>query len=225
MVAIVFVKIIFMIFFMLLPLANPIITVAIMMGVSGRLSLEEKHKQAKEAAYYSFAVMMISFYCGQLVMSFFGISIPGLRIAGGLIVMSLGFQMLFPGQAAASSPELESKKDEMKERSASKISFIPLTMPGFAGPGTIAMLISIASTLPKFDAPKWVMLTAPTFSFISLCFMMWLCLRSSEYIMKKIGQSGIEAISRIMGFILVCMGVQFGINGVLELIEQISMAS
>lgn len=93
-------------------------------------------------------------------------------------------------------------------------------MPGFAGPGTIAMIISIASTLPSFDAPMWIMLSAPIFSFIGLSLVLWGCLRSSAKIVAKIGQSGIDAISRVMGFLLVCMGVQFCINGVLELIQQ-----
>lgn len=214
-----FVKIIFVVFFMLLPLANPLVAVTLMMSLGGRLSPEEKNRQAKEAAKYSLAVMLVSFYCGHLVMKVFGISIPGLRIAGGLIVMVIGFQMLFPSPNNSDSPELESKRDELKGRGSSSLAFIPLTMPGFAGPGTIAMVISIASTLPNFGAPMWIMLSAPIISFIGLCLFLWFCLKSSAKIVSKIGQSGIDAISRVMGFLLVCMGVQFCINGVIELIQ------
>ena len=128
-----FVKVIAMVFLMLIPLANPLVAVTLMMSLGARLSTEEKHKQAKDAAKYSLIVMLISFYCGQLVMQIFGISIPGLRIAGGLIVMVIGFQMLFPPQNYGSTPELESKKDELKNRAAMNLAFIPLTMPGFAG--------------------------------------------------------------------------------------------
>lgn len=215
-----FIKIIFVVFFMLLPLANPLVSVTLMMSLGSRLPNEEKNRQALQAAKYSLAVLLISFYCGHLIMKFFGISIPGLRIAGGLIVMVIGFQMLFPQPSAQESPELESKRDELKGRGATNIAFIPLTMPGFTGPGTIAMVISIASTLPNFDAPMWVMLSAPIVSFIALCLCFWLCLRSAAYIVAKIGQSGIDAISRVMGFLLVCMGVQFCINGVLEIMHQ-----
>lgn len=219
-------KIIFVVFFMLLPLANPLVSATMMMSLGARLPDEEKNKQAKQAAKYSLALMLISFYCGQIVMKVFGISIPGLRIAGGLIVMVIGFQMLFPSQNSSTSPELESKKDELKGKgtSSSSLAFIPLTMPGFAGPGTIAMIISIASTLPSFGAPMWIMLTAPIISFIGLCLFLWFCLKSSAKIVAKIGQSGIDAISRIMGFLLVCMGVQFCINGVIELVHQLPVA-
>lgn len=218
-----FIKIVVAVFFMLLPLANPLVAVTLMMSLGARLPDVEKKRQSRDAAKYSLAVMLVSFYCGQLVMKIFGISIPGLRIAGGLIVLVIGFQMLFPAQNSG-SPELESKKDELKGRGASNIAFIPLTMPGFAGPGTIAMVISIASTLPSFGAPMWIMLSAPILSFMGLCWFLWFCLKSSAKIVDKIGQSGIDAISRIMGFLLVCMGVQFCINGVIELMQQIPLA-
>lgn len=214
-----FIKVISLVFIMLLPLANPLVSVTLMMSLGARLSNEEKNRQAKSAAKYSLAVMLISFYCGHLVMKLFGISIPGLRIAGGLIVMVIGFQMLFPSQSNNDVPELESKKGELRKQASANIAFIPLTMPGFAGPGTIAMIISIASTLPSFDAPMWIMLTAPIVSFVLLCVLFWACLKSSAYIMVKVGQSGIDAISRVMGFLLVCMGVQFCINGIIELLQ------
>lgn len=220
MMAFTFVKVAFLIVIMALPLANPLISVSLMLSMGARLPADSKRIQSKEAAIYSFIIMVISYYCGQLVMHLVGISIPGLRIAGGLIVMTLGFQMLFPSQSAINAPELESKKDELRERAVSKISFIPLTMPGFAGPGTIALLISIASSKGQFGAPSWVMMSAPILSFLILCLLLWVCLRSSEYIIQKLGQSGIDTISRIMGFLLVCMGVQFCINGVLEILKQ-----
>lgn len=214
-----FIKTVFVVFFMLLPLANPLVSVTLLMSLGSRLPPEEKNRQAKSAAKYSFLMLVISFYCGHIIMEVFGISIPGLRIAGGLIVMVIGFQMLFPNPRTLDVPELESKKDEIKGRGTSSLAFIPLTMPGFTGPGTIAMVISIASTLPHFGPSMWIMLTAPVVSFLGLCLLFWVCLRSSDYIVKKIGQSGIDAISRIMGFLLVCMGVQFCINGILELIK------
>lgn len=219
-----FVKIAVLVFFMLLPLANPLVAVTLMMSLGARLPDAEKARQSRDAAKYSLAVMLVSFYCGQLVMKIFGISIPGLRIAGGLIVLVIGFQMLFPAQSSG-TPELESKKDELKGKgsASSSLAFIPLTMPGFAGPGTIAMVISIASTLPSFGAPMWVMLSAPILSFIGLCLFLWFCLKSSAKIVAKIGQSGIDAISRVMGFLLVCMGVQFCINGVIELMQQVPL--
>lgn len=84
----------------LLPLANPLTTVALFLGLAGNMNSAERNRQSYMASVYVFAIMMVAYYAGQLVMNTFGISIPGLRIAGGLIVAFIGFRMLFPQQKA-----------------------------------------------------------------------------------------------------------------------------
>lgn len=68
----------------LLPLANPLTTVALMLGLSGNMTTQERNQQSLMASVYVFIIMMVAYYAGQVVMNTFGISIPGLRIAGGL---------------------------------------------------------------------------------------------------------------------------------------------
>lgn len=204
----------------LLPLANPLTTVALFLGLAGNMNNAERNKQALMASVYVFAILMVSWYAGQVVMNTFGISIPGLRIAGGLIVAFIGFRMLFPQQKAHDSMEAKIKSEELQDEPTANIAFVPLAMPSTAGPGTIAMIISSASTVKHgVDFPEWVVLAAPPIIFLLLGVILWACLRSSGAIMRLVGKGGIEAISRLMGFLLVCMGVQFIINGVLEIIS------
>ena len=198
----------------LLPLANPLTTVALFLGLAGNMNNAERNKQALMASVYVFAILMVSWYAGQVVMNTFGISIPGLRIAGGLIVAFIGFRMLFPQQKAHDSMEAKIKSEELQDEPTANIAFVPLAMPSTAGPGTIAMIISSASTVKH-----GVVLAAPPIIFLLLGVILWACLRSSGAIMRLVGKGGIEAISRLMGFLLVCMGVQFIINGVLEIIS------
>lgn len=80
----------------ILPLANPLTTVALFLGLAGNMNSAQRNQQALMASVYVFAIMMVAWYAGQVVMNTFGISIPGLRIAGGLIVAFIGFRMLFP---------------------------------------------------------------------------------------------------------------------------------
>ena len=204
----------------LLPLANPLTTVALFLGLSGNMNSAERNRQSMMASIYVFAIMMVAYYAGQVVMNTFGISIPGLRIAGGLIVAFIGFRMLFPQQKAHESLEAQSKSEELKEEPTANIAFVPLAMPSTAGPGTIAMIISSASTVKHgVNFPEWVVLVAPPLIFALVGLILWGCLRSSGAIMRLVGKGGIEAISRLMGFLLVCMGVQFIINGILEIIK------
>jgi len=206
----------------ILPLANPLTTVVLFLGLSGQMNSATRNQIANKTSLYVFIILMVAWYAGQLVMDTFGISIPGLRIAGGLIVAFIGFRMLFPQPEEDQSREVLIKAVKETEASKTSIALVPLAMPSTAGPGTIAMLISSASTLRHANEfPAWVILVAPPLIFLLVAIIAWICLRSTDKIMRLIGKSGIDAISRLMGFLLVCMGVQFIINGVLEIVASI----
>ncbi|MEH0875586.1 MarC family NAAT transporter [Pectobacterium cacticida] len=210
---------------LILPLANPLTTVAVFLAMSSNMSQEERDRQIFQASLYIFIIMTVAYYAGQIVMNTFGISIPGLRIAGGLIVAFIGFRMLFPQQHPEHAPEIKSKKEEMDGSFSANevnIAFVPLAMPSTAGPGTIALIISSASQIKSgVDITPWVITVAPVLTFILISVIVWLSLKSSGLIMRLIGKSGIETISRLMGFLLVCMGVQFIINGTLEIVNSL----
>ncbi|BAN47098.1 MarC family NAAT transporter [Metapseudomonas resinovorans] len=197
----------------LLPLINPPTTVALFLTLSQGLGREEKNQQALRTAINVFVIMTLAFYAGELIMDVFNISIPGLRIAGGGILIIIGSRMLFP---QPSQPTTANNDGAQR----ANFSFIPLAMPSTAGPGTIALIISASATF-KYNTtfPAWVLVVAPPLIFLSTALILWGCLRASELIMKMTGPSGIDAISRMMGFLLVCMGVQFAINGSVDIAQ------
>ncbi|MGO4743103.1 MarC family NAAT transporter [Serratia quinivorans] len=212
---------------LLLPLANPLTTIAMLLGLSSGMTTAERNQQSLMASVYVFLIMVVAYYGGQVVMHTFGVSIPGLRIAGGLIVAFIGFRMLFPQQSQDEAPEVEAKTQELRKKSSVNIAFVPLAMPGTAGPGTIAMIISSASSMKNnpLGFENWVLIVGPIAIFLTIGIILWACLRSSGAIMRIVGKGGIEAISRLMGFLLVCMGVQFIINGILEVASTPVLAS
>lgn len=204
----------------ILPLANPLTTVALFLGLASEMDLNERNKQAMQASIYVVIIMTVAWYAGQAVMDTFGISIPGLRIAGGLIVAFIGFRMLFPQKPAGHSVEAAHKQNELNENHCANIAFVPLAMPSTAGPGTIAMIISTASTIHHgVNISPWVIAVAPILTFLIVGTILWCSLRCSGSIMRIVGKGGIEAISRLMGFLLVCMGIQFIINGIVEVVS------
>ncbi|SQI35675.1 inner membrane protein [Leminorella richardii] len=205
---------------LLLPLTNPLTSVALFLSMSGDMTREERHRQGMMASFYVFLILVIAFFCGELVMRLFGISIPGLRIAGGLIVAYIGFRMLFPPPPVPKPLKVESEEEKVLKPATQSIAFVPIAMPSTAGPGTIAMVISAASTWHQaVSYSAWIVYVSVVLTSILLALILWGSLRSSDLIMKALGKNGIEAVSRVMGFLLVCMGVQFIINGVFELIK------
>lgn len=207
---------------LMLPLANPLTSMTLLLALGGRLSHQERQRQIKQAAFYVVGIMLVTYYAGTWIMQTFGISVPGLRIAGGLIVASIGFSMLFPSTSVDDIPEAEAISEHLARKKPANIAFVPLALPGTAGPGTIAMIISgTASVSPAMLSTyaPWVMQLAAIIVFVLLGLLFWVVLRFSGRIVKVLGHGGVEAVSRIMGFLLVCMAVQFVINGVLEIVN------
>ncbi|HEY0502428.1 MAG TPA: MarC family NAAT transporter [Lysobacter sp.] len=205
---------------MLLPLANPLTTMALLLALSKGMTDRERNRQALLASCYVFAIMVVALYAGQAVMGLFGISISGLRVAGGLIVAFIGFRMLFPDDRLERGAEVERQAKDLREYRRRDIAFIPLAMPSTAGPGTIALIISAAAVM-KEEAPfsPWVMAVAPVLTFFLVSVILWLCLRGAGTLIRVIGQGGVDACARLMGFLLVCLGVQFVIYGVVAVVE------
>lgn len=112
-----------------LPVANPLTSVSLLLGLGGSLPPAERNRQIFKASLYVALIMLVSFYGGSLVMQVFGISIPGLRIAGGLIVAYIGFTMLFP---ATTPDETEVQHDLLSDEE--KITRTSATCPSFRWP-------------------------------------------------------------------------------------------
>ena len=116
-------------------------------------------------------------------------------------------------------PEAQANADALARRKRVNIAFVPLALPGTAGPGTTAFIISAAASTQAGAVPYsgLTMMVTPIIIFVLLGLIFWVCLRSAGRINKLVGEGGIEAIARVMGFLLVCMGVQFLINGILQI--------
>ncbi len=192
----------------ILPIVNPLGAVPLVMSVAAHLPEQERLRQIRRACIYTFMLCAGFLAAGSLIMSFFGISIPGMRIAGGMIVAFLGFGMLFPGaeQKARSSSEAGVIRHD--------IAFTPLAMPGLSGPGTFAVVMSLgsqASARQGWDRVADFLGVAT--GILAVVVISWFVLRGAEKFNRVLGATGMVALTRLMGFLMICIGVQFIING------------
>jgi multiple antibiotic resistance protein len=125
----------------LLPIVDPVNTAVLLLGISAHLSNEERNRQITRACIYMTAILIIFLFAGHLIMFAFSISIPGICIAGGMVIGYLGFQMLFPEKVLLSR---EGKEEAQQKQD---ISFSPLAMPSLSGPGSIAVVITMSSSI------------------------------------------------------------------------------
>lgn len=203
--------------FGLLPIANPLSSAAVLLGLTAGYPPRERNRQANRATLYVAIIMLVCYFVGHLIMMAFGISIEGLRLAGGMIVAYIGFTMLFPAQVSEADTQVDMAAGHPPAK-IRDIAFIPLAIPCTSGPGTIAYIISTAATVPK-EIPYWLetLMVLTVVAIFSL--ILWGCLRGATQIQRFLGESGIDAFSRIMGFVLVCIGMQFLINGTQDLLK------
>lgn len=197
----------------LLPIVNPLSAVGMVVSITANLTPEERLEQIRRACIYMFFILAAFLVAGGLIMNFFGISIPGLRIAGGMIVSYLGFRMLFPETTTAIS-----RQEQAEAREKADVSFTPLAMPSLSGPGSIAVVIGMSSTVQETQhIVIGHMLVAIGIAITAV--ISYVVLRAATRLDKILGATGMNAMARIMGFLLICIGIQFVINGVLGVIE------
>lgn len=189
----------------LISIVNPFTAMPIFLSLMEGNTEQEIRKTARKASIYMFIVLLTFLLVGTYILSFFGISLSGIRIAGGLIIMRAGLSMLNPDK----NGKRLSEEDKVAAMDKEDVSFSPLAMPLLSGPGSIAIVIGFGSQAAGVSdyvingvAVMMVAVTA------------WVLLTIAPWFVKVIGKTGMTVITRMMGFITVSIGVQFIINGI-----------
>ena len=183
-------------------LTNPLGTMPVFLTMTNGMSDDERKTIVRRATIVSFITLMVFTFSGQFLFKFFGISTNGFRIAGGIIIFTIGFDML---QARYSKAKL---KDEEVKTYVNDISITPLAIPMLCGPGAIAngiMLMEDANTLIK----KILLVSV----IASVYFITFLILRASTRLNKYMGETGNNVMMRLMGLILMVIAVECFVSG------------
>ena len=157
------------------------------------------------------AILLTFFLAGNVILSFFGISLNALRIAGGLIILHSGYGLL-NGQSSGSRSINKAVKEEAQAKD--DISFTPLAMPLLSGPGSISLLIGLFA-----ENNDWIRRGVVVLTIIAMGLVVFLILRSAPYLFRVLGVSGLKALSRIMGFLVMSIGIQYIIAGLVNLVQ------
>lgn len=202
-------------FFIFLPLyfsvINPLGTLPIFVGLTQNDTSQERARISLWAAINTFIILLIAFFLGKYILGFFGITLNSLRIAGGLVITSSGFALL-TGSFSKHKGIDKRVKDDAYQRN--DIALTPLAIPMLAGPGSISLLIALREEFQK-SIEMVTALTAVTL----VCFIVFLMLKSAPYIVKWLGASGINAVSRIIGFIVIAIGIEYICTAVIDIIK------
>jgi multiple antibiotic resistance protein len=195
----------------LLPIMNPFSTAPLFVSLTADFTPERRKGQAIKACLYALAILVVFLLAGAAIVDFFGISIPGIRAAGGLIILTIGFRMLFPAPPAAENGAASSGAPDQD------FAFSPLAMPSLAGPGSIAVVISAAAQIRSSRPADWIMVyLAVILGMVVTLIFTYGVLRAAGAMVRFMGRTGIDAMTRIFGFLLICIGMQFLLTGVAD---------
>ena len=190
---------------------NPIGTVPIFVGLTQSDTKKERSRISLWTAINVFIILIVSFFVGQYVLSFFGISIEALRIAGGIIIVSSGFSLL---SGKFTKKRGINKKAETDAQQRNDIALTPLAIPMLAGPGSISLLIAFYQ---EHNTTNEIMISC--LAILAIAIAIFAILRSAHYLSKILGASGIIAISRIVGFIVIAIGIQYIVSAIIAIIK------
>ena len=191
-------------------LTNPLGTMPGFLTMTNGLDERERRHIVKRATIISFVILIAFTFCGQFLFKFFGISTNGFRIAAGIIILKIGYDML---QARYSNTRL--KEEEIKAY-ANDISITPLSIPMLCGPGAIANGIILMD-----DASTWVLKCTLVGVIAFVYVLTYVILRLSTRLVTIIGETGNNVMMRLMGLILMVIGVECFVGGVRPILLEI----
>jgi multiple antibiotic resistance protein len=201
------------------PVVNPPGTALVFLALTRGAPRKFRRELAWRIAKNSFLVLVCSLLGGALVLQFYGISIPVLRVAGGYIVAVAGWRLLHEG----SHKGIEPSDDGDSRANLLDQAFYPLTMPLTTGPGTIAVVISLGLSHPVVTNPtdQIIFVIATLSALTVIAVTIFFCFAYADRVQTLLGQGGTDIAVRLSAFILFCLGVQILWSGGSELLRSV----
>ncbi len=184
---------------------NPISNTAVFVGLTGELDSAGQKQIAYKALVIAFFIIAAFSLFGKAIFTLFGITLPALRIVGGILVFIIGYKMLNGNSSDAS--------ESPKAQDGGDIAVSPLAVPLLAGPGTIATAMSYSAE------GGWSVITITIAMFALLCVITFFSFIFGQKIVQKMGKGGLDITTRLMGLILAVIGVHMLMEGLFGAVE------
>jgi len=197
----------------LFSIVNPLGSALIFAQVLTGRTAPERHSLAGKVGFYSAIVLLVSLWGGSYLLNFFGISLGALRVGGGLVVAARAWQLL----EAPEDTEARKEQQAQPARLSPEAAFYPLTMPLTTGPGTISVAIVLSAERPASDAGLISFMLGLSGAAVAIALLVWLAYRYADTVIALLGNAGARVLTRLVAFLLLCIGMQIIVNGVEDL--------
>lgn len=202
----------------LFSIVNPIGASLIFSQVTADRSDSERRVLARKIAFYSALVLLGALWAGAYVLAFFGVSLPALRIAGGVVVAASAWNLLY-------APEVsEARKEEQASHAEGEgdVAFFPLTMPFTTGPGSISVAVALGSTQPAGGTELALFFLATSAAALAIAGAVWVSYSWAGPLVGLMGRAQARVVTRLSAFLLLCVGVEIALTGVAGFVRALS---
>jgi len=202
----------------ILPIVNPLGSAPMFLAMTHGADTSTRSTLARQIALNSFLLLMGSLILGNFVLKLFGLSVPVVQLAGGLVLCSLGWRLLTDDDPA---PPVAAPQ----EASAISRAFYPLTLPLTVDPGAISAAVTIGANHSSNITRILIAIVGATIGVVIIAATVWLAYRYAERVAQWLGHSRLMVVLRLSAFIVLCIGVQIAWNGTRALVEELPFAA
>ena len=206
-----------LVFAALFPIVNPLGGAPIFLAMTSRCDHDERALLARRVTVNAFVLLVASVATGTYVLEFFGLSVPVVQLAGGVVVSTMGWRLL-------QDPGAIDRPSTTKAPRSGNIAFYPLTLPLTVGPGSISVAITIGANHPYSVRSLLINVPAILIGVTLVAATVFVAYRYADRLSRMIGETGMGVVLRLSAFILLCIGVQIAWNGASALLRTLPAA-
>ena len=210
-----FLNLVFIGIIALFPVVNPIGSAFILNPFFEILTRAEKRRAVGNITFYAFCICTVSLFLGQWILSLFGISIPIVQLAGGIMICKIGWDNL--SSEPKTSADHDAVKDEINVSAYKHIAgklFYPITFPATTGAGTISVLFTLSAHNNEIGSSEYYLNVGSILvSIVVMCSMIYIFYLNTKTILRYLGPNGETIVNRISAFLIFCVGLQIGYSG------------
>jgi multiple antibiotic resistance protein len=194
----------------LFPIVNPVGTAPIFLSLTRGASVGTRALLARRLALNGLMLLVVSMLVGTYILAFFGISLPVVQVAGGLVLTATGWSLLSrpPGESDAERTVPPTHRDWLQQ------SFYPLTLPLTVGPGSISVAVTLGANASGRTGPDYSIILGALLAPAVIALTVYVSYAWAERLERMLGESAINVFLRLSSFILLCIGVQILANGI-----------
>jgi multiple antibiotic resistance protein len=197
----------------LLAVINPLEALPIYLELLENQSDKTHLRVARLSCFYAAVLMFFFLAFGTLTLKIFSVPLSMVRIVGGIILMRIGFSLFLPNTGSGSNLASGSSPAHIED-----VAFVPLAMPLMFGPGVLATIIGMSSTV-EHPFTNFISLVGISLAIVATMLVTYSILVYAKFLIKKIGPHGIDAATRIVGFFVAAMGMGLIFHGVIEALQ------